>query len=227
MRNLKHFGFSLAEVLVTMGIVGVLSIMLLPMMKNNYEAHVTEARTKAAYNAIMQATSLSKNAGSLYLGDSPSTWYRRYIQGNIQLAKDCGATAKCWHASQSLAGDNLSFTNIRKKYSFTMLNGVDVIVFSTNKQLQSYGINTKYLSDENEGIGLYFDINGEDLPNIIGQDIYVMVWNGKTLVPAGNNMQSQNIRSNCNKSATGSTSGRFCLQYMMDNGWKVNKELFE
>lgn len=45
-------GFTLAEVLVTLGIVGVVASMTLPSLIQNYKKHVTETKLKHAYNVL-------------------------------------------------------------------------------------------------------------------------------------------------------------------------------
>ena len=54
----KKFGFTLAEILIVIGIIGTISIMVLPTLKNNYEEHVFESRAKARYNILQQAVAL-------------------------------------------------------------------------------------------------------------------------------------------------------------------------
>ena len=220
--NIKRLGFSLAELLITIGIVGALSIMLLPMLKNNYDAHVTEARTRTSYNSIMQAVSLSKNAGTATKDINAEVWFNRYIKGGIQIAMNCGNTDKCWHKITTLNNENCSINGFADSvYSFKLTNGTSILIAEISSLYS-----TAYFGVDNETsntIALFFDINGDDLPNIIGQDVYILVWKNKELVPSGNSKSTSDVEKNCSLS----NNGYFCLQYMIDNSWKVNKEIFE
>lgn len=48
-------GFTLAEVLITLGVVGVISAMTLPTLVQNYKNHVAETRLKKFYSTFNQA----------------------------------------------------------------------------------------------------------------------------------------------------------------------------
>ena len=46
--------FTLAEVLITLGVIGVVSAMTMPAVIKNYKKHVTETKLKSAYSQISQ-----------------------------------------------------------------------------------------------------------------------------------------------------------------------------
>ena len=51
----KHFGFTLAEVLVTLGIIGVVSAMTIPSLVKNYQRQVYVTQLRKVYNEVGQA----------------------------------------------------------------------------------------------------------------------------------------------------------------------------
>ena len=55
----KNFAFTLAEVLITLGIIGVVSAITLPTVVQNYQKQATVAKLKKAYTTINQAILLS------------------------------------------------------------------------------------------------------------------------------------------------------------------------
>ncbi len=60
-------GFSLAEVLITLGIIGVVAAMTIPLMMSKYNRYVTETRLKGVYSTILQAYKMAQyNEVSLY-----------------------------------------------------------------------------------------------------------------------------------------------------------------
>ena len=75
--NLKSAAFTLAEVLITLGIIGVVAALTLSMIIPNLEAKKTEAKLKKFYTVIAQATRQSEADN----GDW-SNW------GNSSTAKD-------------------------------------------------------------------------------------------------------------------------------------------
>lgn len=56
----KNFAFTLAEVLITLGIIGVISALTLPSLILNYKNKVVEAKLKKIYSIINQAIVLSE-----------------------------------------------------------------------------------------------------------------------------------------------------------------------
>lgn len=52
----KKTGFTLAEVLITLGIIGVVAVLVIPLIYNNSEEVELRARAKKAYNIITSAT---------------------------------------------------------------------------------------------------------------------------------------------------------------------------
>ncbi|MDR1327121.1 MAG: type II secretion system GspH family protein, partial [Heliobacteriaceae bacterium] len=57
----KRTGFTLAEVLITLGIVGVVAALVMPGLINEYEKHVTTTRVKSFYSTISNAVLLAEN----------------------------------------------------------------------------------------------------------------------------------------------------------------------
>lgn len=55
----KYIGFTLAEVLVTLGIIGVVAAMTMPALIQNYRNQVVETRLKKFYSTMNQAIAMS------------------------------------------------------------------------------------------------------------------------------------------------------------------------
>ena len=51
----KLYGFTLAEVLITLGIIGVVAAMTMPALVAAYNNHITEVRLKKFYSIMNQA----------------------------------------------------------------------------------------------------------------------------------------------------------------------------
>lgn len=64
--NLNHciknsrLGFTLAEVLITLGIIGVVAAMVIPTLMSNYRKHIIETRVARTYSIISQAVKIAE-----------------------------------------------------------------------------------------------------------------------------------------------------------------------
>ena len=56
---MKKFGFTLAEVLITLGIIGVVAALTLPSVNQKLEDQRNMAALKKAYSVLQQATNLA------------------------------------------------------------------------------------------------------------------------------------------------------------------------
>ncbi len=54
MQNGVKQGFTLAEVLITLGVIGVVSAITIPMLVSHYNKYITETRLEAVYSTILQ-----------------------------------------------------------------------------------------------------------------------------------------------------------------------------
>ena len=53
-------GFTLAEVLITLGIVGIVAAMIIPKVEQEHRKHVVEIRLKEFYTIMQQAFKLAE-----------------------------------------------------------------------------------------------------------------------------------------------------------------------
>ena len=53
-------GFTLAEVLITLGIIGVVAALTLPQVVTNYEKKATEVRLKKDYSTLANALKMAE-----------------------------------------------------------------------------------------------------------------------------------------------------------------------
>ena len=55
----KKLGFTLAEVLITLGIIGVVSALTIPTLMNNYQTKEKSTKLKKFYSTMQQAMLMS------------------------------------------------------------------------------------------------------------------------------------------------------------------------
>lgn len=71
----KYIGFTLAEVLITLGIIGVVAALTMPALIQNYRNQVVETRLKKFYSTMNQAIAMS-----IKDNDDVETW--TYFNGD-------------------------------------------------------------------------------------------------------------------------------------------------
>src|SRR5574344_2249191 len=94
----KSIAFTLAEVLITLGIIGVFAALTIPTLINNYEKQATVTRLKKAYSVLNQAVSLSEAENGRFsdnytpvvsYGDSYHSAIENYLVKYIKINKNC------------------------------------------------------------------------------------------------------------------------------------------
>ena len=88
-RNYRKNAFTLAEVLITLGIIGVVAAMTLPGIIQNYQKHVVETKLKRIYAVMNEAVRLSEvKYGDKKYWDtnlSPMEFYNKYYKGVLKV----------------------------------------------------------------------------------------------------------------------------------------------
>ncbi len=92
-------GFTLAEVLITLGIIGIVAAMTLPSIVNKIEKKDTSARLKKFYSAFNQAVRLStvdngpvsgwNNQVLYHDSEDLYKWFEEYIAPYMVILKNC------------------------------------------------------------------------------------------------------------------------------------------
>lgn len=228
----KQKAFTLAEVLITLGVIGVLAAITIPDLMSNFLKKQLETQIKANYSIIQQAIKYADYDGVSYemaikdgSDESIKEWFDSFLGTHLKISQFCAnGKAGCWHKRgivKNLLGaapryemDNGIGGNI---VTFKLTNGAYFNVDgNTAQDMASFGIDTT-----SDGLTFYFDANGDRKPNRFGKDIFIMVWTDKGLVPAGYNRTSSEVNANC---LTG--DGYFCLQKIISSGWQIPDEVW-
>ena len=86
-------GFTLAEVLITLGVIGVVAAMTMPILIQQHKKHVIETKLKQNISILQQAITRS-----IVDNDSPETWgikdgqkdtFEVYIKPYLKILKTC------------------------------------------------------------------------------------------------------------------------------------------
>lgn len=211
--------FTLADVLITLTIIGIVAMMAIPTMNNNIsDMHFKAAarKTFAVLNDAISMTALNGYIDTHIPLDSSSSdikvWFEKYLSKNLNVIRICDNNEKgCWHDKTVTYGLNkkaVTYSEVGQIGSNALTailndgSSINIDVCSKDDVLKLYGVAV----DTEAGLTLYFDVNGDKGPNVLGRDIYVAVFKDDTLVPAWSDMSLDNINKNCSKAYNGSVS---------------------
>lgn len=156
----KKLAFTLAEVLIVLGIIGIVAEMTIPTLMQNVQDQTWKAEWKKTYSTISQATLQIKtdNSGDLVgLFTDASTVLTLY-SGKLRVLKNDGATLTLADGS-----------TIRPSMVDTNCN--------TSWGTSAFG---QYLCTE-----FYIDVNGDKKPNTAGKDQYWLGIGPDVVLPGG------------------------------------------
>ena len=93
-------GFTLAEVLITLSILGVVVAIIIPNVIKNYQKQATVSRLKMAYSMLDRLTQQSyiENGYPTYTTDN----FDKYFAPYLNIAKDCGRANNYDSATRNL-----------------------------------------------------------------------------------------------------------------------------
>lgn len=170
-------GFTLAEVLITLGIIGVVAAMSIPTLITNVQKQRTATQLKKAFAEISVAVRLAEGeygdiTGWTYESKTASTiacagLFDTYILPFMKISrKEVRGQDLIYYKPNNKRETGLAILR-GNSVSYTLLSGVEMIV-SNN----SIGAGRGYV----EVIQILLDLNGyESLPNRFGRDVFMLI----------------------------------------------------
>lgn len=161
------FGFTLAEVLITLGIIGVVAAITIPNL-------IANQQKKAIGSQIAEAQSILTQAVKQYTADtdeegsaefettlSPQAFAEKYFKPYLKIARICTKMEdSCWKTGDFYGFYNLDGTKYTDhlEYSYVLNNGM-IIGFSK--------------IDGTSLMSIIVDVNGQGKRNVLGKDVFV------------------------------------------------------
>lgn len=190
--------FTLAEVLITLGIIGIIAAMTLPSIIQRKQEKVTVNQLKKSYSLLQQSYerivyetgSAPRYWGMTGMNDASShiimankfVPYFKVIQNCI--GKDASFTKKhCVDDSRYAAPQNYA--------SVRLIDGITLIFRHWTGQCNRKWGTTKAL--ENVCGEIIVDLNGTKSPNMFGEDMFAFYLTNYGVIPVG--MQAETIHS--------------------------------
>lgn len=185
-------GFTLAEVLITLGIIGVVAALTLPAAINNTQNRQLEAGLKKAYSTINQALLLYENENGQPITPAATRHsVKPALMKYIKTVKDCG-TGSTGEVDKSCVPNNAYVSNpdyekeIYKTYNGN--NSIGLAAFDDGQFVINDGM---LVLIENSGtiqhVYISVDVNGYNKrPNRLGHDLFMFqINNDGHLLPMG------------------------------------------
>ena len=174
MKN-KLFGFTLSELLLALGVIGIVAAITIPPVSGNIQRKLLSSQIKnfvSDLKHLMDRQLATKNARVLAdtdFGDLD----RLFSDDNFPVILNCDTGAECWTNSYRRLSDMTDVTN-------DVIDGIDNN--GRTVKLKSGAVLTFQYVEEDDFTSVdetdkYYgifkvDINGNDGPNIVGRDIF-------------------------------------------------------
>lgn len=199
--------FTLAEVLVTLGVVGIIAALTIPqlMTATNYKETVTSV--KEAYSILSQAYKMTEkdygDASHWYLNDNVADAIN-LLKPNLKVLNDCtDKSAGCLPTALEGLGSG-SWTADGQYPALILSNGMSLTASTHNADCDSNFGDSISL----QHVCQYFvvDTNGLKGPNTHGRDLFGFYLTQYGFIPTGGGMQTSDydFSNNCiNNNSTG------------------------
>lgn len=222
---MKNKGFTLAEVLITLGIIGVVAAMTLPTIITRTIEKENVTKLKKIYSTMAQAYMLAKNDHGpmnewglgddrVIDGDSGESLYNqnnasiitKKIAPYLKTQKVCDKVKGCWYADKILGLNGVQTSEKfdsdgKMRTSLVLADGSLVSIVSISKDCAA-----------NRGEGFLkntcgtfaVDTNGWKRPNQLGYDVFQFYFTKEGIVPYGTTQETEwTFPEQCNKNVNG------------------------
>ena len=231
--------FTLAEVLITLGIIGIVAAITLPALTKKYEKHVIESQLKKSYSDFYNVVVHSQvdNGDYRYWDYTMNTqlFVKKYFTPYLNLepcdtynfrkgtcfVKDPAGPFNTWYRQPDKRIEQGGMYSIAPKYK--LADGRHVSI--QNRYDSSFNRNWSWVE-------FIIDVNGSRGRTVLGEDVFQFclmdyVYNGKTYsgvhlggcVNGGDelNHSEASLLHNCINGGYG------CAVYLIKNNWKFPK----
>lgn len=224
-------GFTLAEVLITLGIIGVVAAVTMPTLIQKQNEKATVTALKKFYSTISQAYLMAKEEYG-----TPDMWFNGEQGGTVEgadvlsekftkymkVTKNCHGDIGCFPdvVYKGIDGKEINNRNRATETISKMLTaeGWSVYFFSYSGATPLYmgkGVLEKVYGQIN------VDINGFKNPNVIGKDLFQFYICENGIIPTGSQMQSAysgSFPASCNTTSCRDGWCFGCASWIIYNG---------
>lgn len=213
--------FTLAETLVTLGIIGVVAALTMPTLIQKHQKHTTVTKLKQTYSLLFQALKSSEiDNGEISNWDfgevgctGASVFTEKYIAPYLKVVKKCicDNTGEC-----DITGTSLNDS--------TSTADADYYTTRSEKLFLSNGSIISVSRAPATDFPIFIvDINGKQKPNVIGKDIFEFEYYNGKFAPRGAMHDKNDLKTETN-GCYKEGSGAFCAQMIMLDNWQISED---
>ena len=196
--NIRRVAFTLAEVLTTIGIIGVVAAMTLPTLITQYKRQSAETKLKKFYSVINQAMQMSiaeygeidvdfdKNLNTPEHSKEVDDFCKKYITKYLVKIKD------------ERFNENY--------YDVVFLDGSGFRLYISNDVFYVF-------------YRLNYRTESSTKTNLDGKNEFLFAYSNGRVEPIWKNNSINSLKSNCYQ--TGDVQRHGCATLIMKNGWKI------
>ncbi|MBQ8459047.1 type II secretion system protein [bacterium] len=219
--HFKNAAFTLAETLITIGIIGVVAAMTIPNLIQENQKRATVTKLQKGISVINQAYKLSFDEQ----GDPESAfdigseeYFKQYWQPYLKVVTYCDFYTTCGYKSNvpfHLANNTNGSMRVIADDLRTTFYTADGLLYMILTGRSSEG---NIISDNR----IYLDINGGEAPNKYGRDVFMLerMEDGGGVRAYGYGFTDSEINESCNKTG----DGYYCAEKIRRAGWKIKKD---
>lgn len=169
-KNRFKTGFTLTEILITLGIIGVVSALTVPTLMRDHQKKVYAIQLNKVMNDFTQAADAyihDRNSMSLFeAGVRNQAGLDSFVRANFKIVKNCGSTFTDCFATNYKNMNSGAVTNYNAAGSncYALPSGAVACL--------------SYVGDVDRAGGGFIDMvvdtNGKSGPNIVGRDLFTM-----------------------------------------------------
>ena len=218
-------GFTLAEVLITLGIIGVVAAMTLPSLVNNYKKQQVITSLQKTYSVLNQAFRMSQAENESYeyweeaYKMGPGEYFDKYWKPYFKISRSCNSYKECGYPAYTpwlLANGQASTLAVVVPSLRTTFFTPDGVLIAISAFTGSTDLDDGGAIDNS----IYVDVNGSKRPNQYGKDMFVFVRTKKGIMPYGYSKDEDTIDEDCSSKGTGYR----CAAKLAKDGWQMKDD---
>ncbi len=220
----KKAAFTLAEVLITLGIIGVVAAMTIPTLISNYNEKQTVTKLKKVYSTLNQAytmATIENDVGTKWeTASMPETTQTDILtfekfEPYLKVTEKCLDAEGCFANAMytTLSGKNhYNFYTETRHAKFVLSDGTSVLFYNYGNTYKTKSTKYGFPADNPVFGAIVIDINGTKGPNVNGKDTFSFIFTNNGIKPngmpdrlyisqdeEGNDIRVEDPMTNCNR----------------------------
>ena len=184
----KTLAFTLAEVLITLGIIGVVASTTIPVLMNNLQDNNFKTAYKKAYSILAQATQMiaNDNGGTISGIVTSNQTTKNIYMGYLSTIKNCDSgfsAGVCWATATKYFDGTVKTDMWNNNAGLVLKDGTSIIFGIVSANCQSTGFGSPASQSTCGTISI--DVNGLQGPNKFGKDMYMVHLLQNKVLPIG------------------------------------------